>query len=51
MRVGAAALTVKTAAAVVPSVVVTVTLRAPGVAVAAMAKVAVIWVVLTTVTC
>ena len=50
VRVGAAALTVKTTGAVVPPVVVTVTLRAPVVAVAAMVNVAVIWVALTTVT-
>ena len=45
-----AALTVKTTAAVVPAEVVTVTLRAPVVAVAAIVKVAVIWVALTTMT-
>ena len=38
VRVGVAALTVKTAAAVVPPVVVTVTLRAPMVAVAEIVK-------------
>ena len=42
VRVGAAALTVKTTAAVVPPEVVTVTLRAPGVAVAEIVRVAVI---------
>ena len=41
----------KTTAAVVPAAVVTVTLRAPGVAVAEMVNVAVIWVALTTATC
>ena len=50
VRLGAAALTVKTAAAVVPPVVVTVTLRAPNVAVAAIDSVAVICVALTTAT-
>ena len=50
VRVGAvAALTVKTAAAVVPPVVVTETLRAPVAAVAEIVSVAVIWVALTTV--
>ena len=50
VRVGGAGLTVKTAAAVVPPLVLTVTFRAPSTAVGAMARVAVIWVVLTTVT-
>ena len=47
---GTKALTVKTAAAVVPPVVVTVRLRAPGTAMAEMASRAVIWVALTTLT-
>ena len=42
VRPGAAALTVKTTGPVVPSAVVTVTLRAPGVGVAARVNVAVI---------
>ena len=42
-------MTVKTAAAVVPPVVVTVTLRVPIAAVAEIVRVAVIWVALTTV--
>ena len=50
VRVGAAVLTVKTAAAVVPPEVVTETLRAPVGAVAEIVSVAVIWAALTTVT-